>query len=379
LPLKKYIMEQNTQIQHQQQQPIQEDEIDLIALAKTFWNGRRTIIKSIIICGIIGLTVALVSPKEYTASTTMVPQMSDPKSSLGGLGGLAAMAGFNLNMGGGTELSPTIYPQIVSSITFQKELMQTQVKFADIDQPVSLFDYYTEYAKASAIGSIKKYTIGLPFVILKAIRPKKEDNPGSTNSNLITLSEDEKEVLETLAEQLSLEFNDKDGYVTITARMPEALPAAQVADKAQKLLQEYITEFKIEKAKANLEFIQERYNETKTEFETVQENRARFYDRNKNVTTAMALTERDRFDSNYNLIYGVYSDLAKQLEQAEISVKENTPVFSIIQPVSVPIEKSKPKRPMILIIWLFIGGIIGTGVVFGKEYLTQFKQRWQEQ
>jgi hypothetical protein len=257
--------------------------------------------------------------------------------------------------------------------------MQVQVKFADIDQNVSLFDYYTEYSKTSAIGNIKKYTIGLPFVILKAIRPKKEDKPGSTNSNLITLSEDEKEVLETLAAQLSLEFNDKDGYVTITARMPEALPAAQVADKAQKLLQEYITEFKIEKAKANLEFIQERYNETKEEFETVQENRARFFDRNKNVTTAMALTERDRFDSNYNLIYGVYSELAKQLEQAEISVKENTPVFSIIQPVSVPIEKSKPNRPMILIIWFFLGGIIGTGAVFGKEYLTQFKQRWQEQ
>jgi hypothetical protein len=31
---------------------------------------------------------------------------------------------------------------------------------------------------------------------------------------------------------------------------------------------------------------------------------------------------------------------------------------------------------MILIIWIFLGGIIGTGMVFGREYLQQFRERW---
>ncbi len=93
----------------------------------------------------------------------------------------------------------------------------------------------------------------------------------------------------------------------------------------------------------------------------------------------MAKTEEERLTSQYNLIYAVYSDLAKQLEQAKIQVKQDTPVFTIIEPVSVPTKKSKPNRPMILIIWLFLGGVIGTGWVFGKDFIEPMKKKWKEE
>ena len=96
-----------------------DDEIDLLELAKTFWNGRKTILKTILIAGIIGVIFALLSPKEYTATTTIVPQTSSSTSKLGGLSSLAAMAGFNLdNATSGEILSPTVYPEIVSSVPF---------------------------------------------------------------------------------------------------------------------------------------------------------------------------------------------------------------------------------------------------------------------
>jgi uncharacterized protein involved in exopolysaccharide biosynthesis len=51
---------------------VEEDEIDLIALAKTFWNGRKTFIKTFFIFLSIGLFMAVFSPKQYSASTTIV-------------------------------------------------------------------------------------------------------------------------------------------------------------------------------------------------------------------------------------------------------------------------------------------------------------------
>ena len=103
-----------------------DDEIDLLELTKTIWNGRKTILKTILIAGIIGVIIALLSPKEYTATTTIVPQTSSSTSKLGGLSSLAAMAGFNLdNVTSGDILSPTVYPEIVSSVPFQMELMNT--------------------------------------------------------------------------------------------------------------------------------------------------------------------------------------------------------------------------------------------------------------
>jgi len=360
-----------------------DDEIDLIALAKTLWEGRRTVIRTTLIFMVLGLFIAIFSAKEYTASTTMVPQSAESGSSLSSLGGLAAMAGINLgSMGGGSDIPPSLYPKIISSIPFQKELMQTPLSIEGEKEEMTFAHYYEEVHSPGLLGNIMKYSIGLPGVIIKAIKgeaPTDNQELITDKQQLITVSQDEKKLIEILSAQLSLEVNDKDGYVTLSANMPEAKAAAQLAKKAQELLQQAITDFKIQKAKDQLLFVEERYTEKQKETEKAQRNLALFRDRNKNVSTAMAQTESERLQAEYELVYGVYSELAKQLETQKIQVKEDTPVFTIIEPVSIPIEKSKPKRPLILIIWTFLGGIVGVGMVFGKEFLAGIKDKWKEE
>lgn len=360
--------------------PVADDEIDLLALVKTMWNGRRTIILSVISGAIIGVAVAMLSAKEYTASSVMVPQMGDSQSKMGGLGGLAALAGISLDVNPGAELSPMVYPQIISSIPFQLEMMNTPLNFQEHSQPITLFEFYTKYSKSSVFGSIKKYTIGLPGVIIGAIKgkPKELTMPADSTKQPILLTEDQYTVKKSLDEIISLDVNAKEGYLTLATRMPEPLVAAQLAQKSQDLLQRYITEFKIEKAKANLDFIQGRYNETKAEFEKAQVSLAIVSDRNKNFTSGLSQIETDRIQTRYTIAYTVFQDLAKQLEQAKIQVKKDTPVFTIIEPVTVPTEKSKPKKAMIVFIWIFLGGILGVGIVFGREFLGDIKSKWNE-
>ncbi|MEI7423458.1 MAG: Wzz/FepE/Etk N-terminal domain-containing protein [Prolixibacteraceae bacterium] len=355
------------------------DEIDLLALAKTLWNGRKIVFKSILICGVIGLIVALTSPNEFIATTIMVPSSSDASSklgSLGGLGGLAAMAGINLNTSIGSDLSPLVYPQIVASVPFQLELMKTPIKFKGLKEPVTFYHYYTDIKKPNPI---LKYTLGLPGMILKTIKGQDFDqNRMAGNNEPISLTDKQRDVRLILSDLVSLNVNPKEGVLTLSATMPEALASAQLGQRAQELLQQYITEFKIKKAKANLDFIQQRFDETTKKFEAAQEKLASFRDRNKSVTLATARTEEDRLTSQYNLIYSIYSELAKQLEQAKIQVKQDTPVFTIIEPVSVPTIKSNPNRPMILFIWLFLGCFAGTGIVFGKGFIGPLKNKWME-
>lgn len=356
-----------------------DDEIDLIALAKNLWDGRKTIIKTVLIFAVIGLAIALLSPKQYTASTTLVPQSSDNSAKLGGLSSLASIAGFNMNMNQGvTELSPQVYPQIVQSVPFLLQIMNSPFTFSEVDKPVTLYQYYTEIERPGVFQIIKKYTIGLPGVILKAIRKQPAPQKENVTAGAIHLTEDQEKVRKKLAENISLELNDKEGYIELQTQFNEPLLAAQVAEKAQQLLQEYVTNFKIEKASAQLQFIKERYADKKQEFRNAQAALAEFRDRNKNVTSALAQTELERLQNEYQLAYEVYSQLAKQLEQARIKVKEDTPVFSVIKPVTVPIEKSKPNRPLILIIWIFLGGIIGVGWVFGRQYVSTVKSHWEE-
>lgn len=361
----------------------EEDEIDLIALAKNIWKNRKFIIKTVVLFALIGIVIALVSPKQYTASTTMVPQISGGSSKMGGLSSLASMAGVNLNLGQeGTELLPQMYPQIVQSIPFQLQLMKEDFYFSDVKKTANLLEYYTQYYRPGFLSLAKKYTIGLPGLLIKSVvgtnKGTAEVDGAKMDAATIKLTEEQELVRRIIADNISIEVQEQDGYIQLNSKFHEPELAAQVAKKAQELLQEYITEFKVEKATAQLEFIKERYQEKKDEFEKAQQALAIFRDQNKNVTSAMALTEQERLQNEYQLAFQVYSNLAQQLEQARIKVKEDTPVFSVIQPVTVPFEKSKPKRSLILVIWVFLGFIIGIGWVFANQFLTTAKGHWQE-
>ena len=357
------------QMQNQYNNIPEEQEIDLIELIQRMWVNRWLIVKVTAVFMVLGVLVALFSAKVYTASCDVVPQTSKsgPSSSMSSL---AALAGINLNAAQSAEsLSPNVYENIMGSTTFRKELMQTMIDFEEVGHPVSFFDYYTseEYNKPSVFSYIKKYTIGLPFTILNAIRgeqPEPDYSGVGGDSNAIeTISKDEYDAMTILGESIALSLDEKKGYVTITANMPEAVAAAQLAQATLTLLQKYITEFKIEKVQSNLDFVQERFDEAKRNFEDVQARRAKLRDANMNTSRYSARTELERLDAEYTLAQGVYTSLAQQVEQAKISVKETAPILTVIKPVTVPYKKSKPQRAMILFAFTFLGAVAGMGGV----------------
>lgn len=370
----------------------EEEGIDIMALVKQLWDGRKTVIIWTCAFIVLGLIAALTMKRTYDVSTVMVPQLNSKSNS--SLSSLASLAGFDLGTANtGTELSPLIYPQIVSSVTFRKELMYTPLHYEKCDTAINMFDYaQSDYAKPSAIGAvfiaIKKYTIGLPGVILGAMRGEKEpvvlpEGEGTADNapKPVVVSEDEEKILKALAENVTLAVDKKEGYITLNVRGSEPIQTAELAIKAQQLLQEELTRFRIEKSESELEYIQARYNEIKAETESYQEQLARITDRSQSVTNTRDRIERDRIQSKYTISSSIYSELAKQLEQAKMQVKKDTPVFTVIQPITVPNQASN-SRAKTLIIWTFFGVVLGCGVVLGKEYLpkllAQFKDEEEE-
>jgi hypothetical protein len=54
-------------------------------------------------------------------------------------------------------------------------LLSYEVKIHDEEEKMDLFHYFSEYRSGSVLSGVKKYTIGLPFTILKAL--KGEEKP----------------------------------------------------------------------------------------------------------------------------------------------------------------------------------------------------------
>lgn len=363
-------------IQNQNNFPVEEQEIDIMELVRKMWLNKALILKIAAVFMVVGVFVALFSPKVYTASCDVVPQTSDGSGS-SKMSSLAALAGINLNQSMDVKaLSPLVYENILKSTTFRKELMQTPIEFEKAGKAVSFYEYYTseEYNKPSVFSYIKKYTIGLPFVILNAIRGEQElpqiSAADGDAQQIESLTEDEYKVSQILSQAVSIVLTEKKGYVTITANMPEAIAAAQLAQATLALLQKYITEFKIDKVQSNLDFVQSRYDEAKQNFEDIQFRRAKYRDSNQNVVKHSARVEQEKLDAEYTLAMTLYTELAKQLEQAKISVKETAPILTVINPVTVPYKKSKPQRATIFMAFIFLGVAAGAGVVFGVPYLA---------
>ena len=361
----------------QQQNQFQEEEIDIMALVKRLWEKKSFIIKVTCIFAVLGVVVAITTPKEYTASCVVVPETKGGAFSSSSLGGLAAMAGINLGAASGGEmLSPLMYDKLMKNIDLRKELMQTPINCEEYDEPVTILDYYTnpEYKKSSVLGTIKKYTIGLPFTILNTIRgeQEKEDVAMPVNGpKLSAYTKDELECIKSFSKQFSIMTDKKNGDVTISARMPEALAAAQVVDAVQNLLQKYVIELKLQKAEVNYEYIKQRYDEAKVVFEQKQEEYAKFQDANKMLTTALSKAKEEQMRSEFNVAKDLFNQLTTQLVQAEMKIKEDIPILTVVEPVQVPLEKSKPQRVKILFIWCFLGGVLGCSLILGGDWLVQ--------
>ncbi len=364
--------------------PDNDDEIDLTELLGKLWKKRKFILKTTGIFLLVGLFVALFSPVEYTAQCTVVPQTGE-EGSKSSLGGLAAMAGINVgSLGAEGTISPTIYPEIVKSVTFTCDIMQTPLTVKKSQgKTITLYEYYTDkkYSSFNVVNVLKKYTIGLPGIILSAIIPADASLPTAAGDStaLPVMSKEEKEVYDIIQKSLKLELAQKEGYVTIGYTFSEAEGAARIAEQLRQTLERYVIGYKTEKAKEDLDFVEQSYEDAKKDFIQKQTNLAAFIDANRELASAMARATEERLRNEYNIAFTVFNELAKQREQAQLAVRKTTPVLTVVNPVVVPTEKSAPRRSIILVVFVFLGLVVAVGWVFVAPFFKNLSQEVKQQ
>lgn len=338
---------------------IKEEEIDLLELAKLIWAKRIFIIKITTVFALFGLIIALTTPVEYEAYCEMMPEsQEDLKGNFGGLGGLAGLAGINLDFGSSASLSPELYPKIVKSIPFQVKLIHEPVYFQNIDSVVSSYYYLTERHGQSLLGYIAKYTLGLPGLI-KGLFTTQQLGIGTNQFGLYYFSKEEWKIIENYKERINVEVDVQTGVIKVTTEMPDPYAAAILNKKLVSYLTEEVTRYKLEKVKLNLNFVEERHYEAMHRYQQTQKELALFVDQNKFMISSAAEIEKQRLQNDVNLAFDLFKGLATQLEQSRIKLKEETPVFTVLEPVQVPVDKSKPKRSVIVLFAAVLGGAVG--------------------
>ncbi|MCY2687768.1 hypothetical protein [Salinimicrobium sp. TH3] len=361
-------------------QPEAEEEIDFLILTKLAWVNRLLILKITGLFVIIGLLIAIFSSEKYTASSSFIPQ-TEAAAGVGKFGGLASLAGINLSaMGASSEIPPTLYPKIVKGVNFKLALLDTPVTIGRDGTKTTYREYYEKYHSQNLFSSLLTKIINAPRAVFCTLKGTsgKEVAQSSGEPGMVSLSEDDVKLFQLIEEQLWIEPDQKEGVVELRYTMPEALMAAEMAKASEELLQKEVIAYKIQNAREQLIFTQNQFEEKRSEYKKAQQSLGRFRDRNQHVSSAVALNQMQNLEAEYNFAFDVYTELAKQLEQSKLQVSRDTPVFSIINPVSIPFEKSAPKRGIIVVAFGILGVAVAFLYVFSKSYRNKIKNEWRQ-
>ena len=352
------------------------DEIDLVALLQKVWHGRKIALITSGVFALMGIVFALGSTNVYTATTTFIPK-GQTSSGAGSLSGLASLAGINLGgmNGGDSEIPPSMYPMVLNSIPFQEKLLALSVSING--NKIQLKEHllgqmnYTDSNSLSFLTLLKKYTIGLPALIKGTLFAKMNALPSYSEMPIVKrLSYEDEQLSNYLKNLVTINVDTKEGFITLTCQDKDPQIAAIVALNAQTLLQEEVINFKIKNAQELLTFTEGLNAEKKMSFEALQDELATFRDQHQNISSGLFENKLNRLESELAIARSVYEELSKQVEQARIQVSKDTPIFTIIDPVVIPNKRTSPKRTLIVIIWAFLGLIMGLTYILLKEPMS---------
>ena len=355
--------------------PDAEDEIDLIELARKLWTEKKLILKWCCVAAVLGVVIAFSIPKQYTTQVVLAPELADKKAG-GSLGALAGLAGINMGQSGVDAVYPDLYPDIVSSVPFVVELFDVPVTNLKGDLQSTVYDYMLNHTRSPWWSVV----ISAPFKALGwFVSLFKDEEVEKEGVDVFQLTRQESDIVKALNGCISVSVDKKTSVITLAVTMQDPLISAVLTDTVMRNLQEYITDYRTNKARHDLEFIQKLFDEAQQNYYAAQQAYADYVDSNQGLSSNSAQTKRERLQNEMELAFNVYNQMAQQLQQAKAKVQESTPAYTVVQPASVPIKASKPSKLLILVGCVFLAGVIAAAwILFGRGIVEQFRKKPEE-
>ena len=306
-------------------QSANDDEIDLRELWTVIWQGKWIIAGVTVLAAAIGIYISLSMPNLYKSTATLISTTSQEQSGTAALaarfGGLASMAGVNL---GGSSLDKTSMAiEILKSHAFLSEfiekrelkpiLMASKSWDAEANKIVYDKNIYAQETKEWSWQTSSQW--------------KREQEP--TNQ----------EAVKVLLNSIAISQNKESGLVNISATHLSPYIAQQWVQWLVEDINQHMRRQDIAEAEKSIGYLKAKLEQT-----PLAEMQKIFYELIEAQTKTKMLAEiRDQY------------------------------VLKVIDPATVPELKDKPKRALICIMAVLLGGVVGVLLVFLNKALGKYK------
>ncbi len=339
----------------------QPEVIDLRVVMSKIWKNRKLFYKTLPIAFVLSCVYIFSIPRYYTSDVKLAPELDN---GIGGgtLGDIASSLGFDISTAQTSDaISPLLYPDLMEDNKFVTNLFNIQVTNKDGDIKDSYYNYLKKHQKKAwwmyPIGWIKKMF-------------SEDDNGQGAKGKLdpYHLSKKDDNIAKKIRDNIKLSIDKKTGVITINATDQDPIICKTLGDSIMTRLQDFITDYRTNKARIDVEYYKKLTAETKQEYEKARQRYGSYADANMDIVLESYRSKRDDLENDMQLKFNAYSTMNTQLQAAMAKVQERTPAFTVVKGAAVPVKPAGPKR-MIFVAGMLILTFIGTAFYLVRKDL----------
>ena len=254
----------------------------------------------------------------------------------------------------------------MGSKDFQVSMFDTKVKSLKGDINTSYYDYLDTKQKVSWMLYPFNLIKGCASSILASGNDSIAPEKGKINPKKLTKRQFE--VANDIGSNIQCTVDKKTNVITITATAQDPYICTLLADSAKEKLQYYITQYRTNKARNDVEYMEKLFVDAKNDYARARQLYASYSDANQDLQLATVRMKQEDLENEMQLKYNIYTQVASQLQLSRTKLQERTPAFTVIQSATMPFKHSNKSKLSILLTALFLAVFIRMTYLAIKNY-----------
>ncbi len=333
---------------------------------RTLKSYRILIATCAVLFAALGAIYSLTQPNEYSSNAKLLPELDSKSGAAGGMGGLKSLAGLaGVDLGGSSSgaeaIRPDLYPNIVQSAPLLQEVLKAKIYSTKHKKWQTVLDFLSEKQDTAPLD------LGGDPSDDEVSDVKLDKVPsGALSTDLIKLNKKERLAIKKLRASVVLEIDKKSGVISLTTKLTNPVAAANITSLIQHYLTKYVTDYRTQKARQELSFLEKRLSESRARYDQALFTLSAYRDQNMNLFMNVAKDREKKLQYEVDMAYNLYTTISGQYEESKVKLHRETPVFKVLEPAQVAVQKDGPKRSLITIGFMFVGVFVALIYVFFK-------------
>lgn len=352
-------------------------EVDLLDMAITLSRARGLVLLIVFAVGAAGSLYVIFAPSEFTATSEVVREAGTSTESSSLPQGISSLQGLGISLGSGASgLTPSAFPKIATGREVRLAVARDTFYFPSVERRMTFVEYVNRPGLAETIlGPITDAVGGLT----EDASPERISSDSA--DGVIFPSEEEEKAIQVLGDCISTTVEDESalgeggGLMTVTARASDPELAARMNQSVIKHLRTRVREIRTENTKETLRFVERRFQQAGQELNEAEDRLATFLEQNRSVLAGgrapQLQFQRERLRREVQFKEQLYSQLQKQITQTRLDLKRRQPVVTVAERPAPPANPSAPNRPLIVVLSLAVGVVLGGTGAFLRSALQE--------